>query len=315
MTVRAHVGRVLNMQRFSTEDGPGIRTTVFLQGCALRCKWCQNPESWELKPHLVWYADRCIGARHCIEACPENALTLTERGMRIDRNACTGCGECSRVCPANALEILGKEMAVDEVIDAVVRDRPFYDESGGGVTLSGGDPAAQAAFSTTLMEGLREKAIHTAIDTAGYATRETFAELVGLSDLVLFDLKQMDTELHQEYTGVGLDRIIENAKWLGAQRKTVWIRTAIIPGYTDQEANISAVASFIRERMPNVERWDLLCYNNLSVSKWHRLDMRYELEDVPLVSAEKIEKLAEIATGSGVQVIWSGVVQEIAQGT
>jgi pyruvate formate lyase activating enzyme len=315
MTVQDHVGRVLNIQRFSTEDGPGIRTTVFLQGCALRCKWCQNPESWELKPQLVWYADRCIGTRHCIEVCPQNALTLAERGMRIDRNACTGCGECSRACPANALEMLGKESAVDEVIDRVVRDKPFYDQSGGGVTLSGGDPFAQACFSKMLMQRLREQAIHTALDTAGYASPETFAELVGLSDLVLFDLKQMDPELHRKYTGVGLDRIIENATWLGGQRTSVWIRTAIIPGYTDQKANVSSVASFIREHMPNVERWDLLCYNNLSVSKWQRLDMQYELDDVPLVSAETIEKLAELATASGVQVIWSGVVQQAAKDT
>ncbi len=315
MTVHGHVGRVLNIQRFSTEDGSGIRTTVFLQGCPLRCKWCQNPESWELKPHLVWYADRCIGARHCIEVCPENALTLTERGMRIDRNACTGCGECSQVCPAKALEILGKQMAVDDVIDVVVRDRPFYDQSGGGVTLSGGDPLAQAGFSKMLMQRLRDRAIHVALDTAGHATHETFAELVGSSDLVLFDLKQMDPALHRKHTGVALDRIIENAIWLGAQRTSVWVRTAIIPGYTDQEANIGAVASFIRERMPNVERWDLLCYNNLSVAKWQRLDMRYELGDVPLVSPEKIEKLAGIATASGVQVIWSGVVKETSHRT
>jgi len=315
MTAQDDVGRVLNIQRFSTDDGPGIRTTVFLQGCALRCKWCQNPESWELRPRLVWYADRCIGARHCIEVCPEKSLTLTEYGMRIDRNACTGCGECSRACPAKALEILGEEMTVDEVVDLVVRDRPFYDDSGGGVTLSGGDPFAQIGFSKMLMERLRESAVHTAIDTAGYTTPGNFAELVGLSDLVLFDLKQMDPELHRQYTAVGLDRIIENATWLGGQPKTAWIRTAVIPDFTDQEANISAVASFIREHMPNVERWDLLCYNNLSVSKWQRLDIPYELDGVPLVSEQKIAKLAELAKASGVQVTWSGVVKEASQGT
>jgi len=304
------IGRVLNIQRFSTEDGPGIRTTVFLQGCPLRCKWCQNPESWESQPQLVWYSDRCIGARDCLDACPENALSLTEEGMLVDRDACTGCGRCSEVCPAKALEILGEEMSVDEVIDQVLRDQPFYERSGGGVTLSGGDPLFQHGFSQALLQRLRESGIHTAIDTSGHAGQETFAQLVGLSDLVLFDLKCMDPELHREYTGAGLDKIVSNAKWLGAQEVEVWVRTAIIPGYVDQESDVEAIASFIKEHIPNAERWDLLCYNNLCVSKWQRLDMCFELEDVPLVAEGKIKKLAEIATASGVSVTWSGVVQK-----
>ena len=310
MTVGDEIGRVLNIQRFSTEDGPGIRTTVFLQGCALRCKWCQNPESWQLKPQLVWYADRCIGARHCLDACPEHALNLTEEGMRIDRNACTGCGECCRVCPTNALEILGIEMSVSDVVHQVWRDQPFYEQSHGGVTLSGGDPLFQPQFSTALLQRLRERGIHTAIDTAGHGRQETFAQLVSLSDLVLFDLKQMDSQLHQQYTGVGTDKILDNARWLGTQAKKVWIRTAIIPGHVDQDAAVSAIASFIEKYMPNVERWDLLCYNNLSVSKWQRLDMPYALEHLPSVSRDTIVRLAELAKASGVHVTWSGVVQE-----
>ena len=311
MTAQGDVGKVLNIQRFSTEDGPGIRTTVFLQGCALRCKWCQNPESWQLKPQLVWYADRCIGARHCIDACPESALNLTENGVRIDRNACTGCGECSQACPANALEVLGKEMSVDAVIDQVSRDEPFYEQSKGGVTLSGGDPLFQPWFSKELLQRLQGQGVHTALDTAGHAKRETFAELVSFSDLVLLDLKLMDPESHRRCTGVAVDNIIDNAMWLGTQDKKVWIRTAIIPGHVDQEVDVIAIASFIGKYMPNVERWDLLCYNNLCVSKWKRLDMHFHLEDLPLVSEEKITKLAEIANrASGVHVTWSGVVQK-----
>lgn len=305
------MGRVLNIQRFSTEDGPGIRTTVFLQGCFLRCKWCQNPESWDRKPHLVWYSDRCIAAQNCLPACPKNALALKKDGIKIDRCACNGCGECALVCPAKALEILGKEMSFEEVLEQLIRDLPFYEESDGGVTLSGGDPLFQPEFSQAILQKLQEKKIHTAIDTAGYSSKETFSKLVNLSDLILFDLKQMDQTLHKEQTEISLERIIQNAKWLGKQKKKVWIRTPIIATYTDQEENILAMVSFIKEHLFNVvERWDLLTYNNLSVSKWKRLDLDYELKDLLLISREKIDRLAEIAKRSDVPVTWSGVLKK-----
>jgi pyruvate formate lyase activating enzyme len=310
MTANSLKGRVLNIQRFSTEDGPGIRTTIFLQGCPLRCTWCQNPESWELRPQLVWYGERCIAARHCLTACPEKALALTQDGMVIDRAKCTGCGACEETCPAKALEILGREMSISEVLDQVLRDRTFYEESNGGVTLSGGDPVFQPQFSLGILQELKDANIHTAIDTTGYVAKESFAKLVELSDLVLFDLKQMNEELHHELTGVDLARILSNAEWLGTQKKRLWVRTPIIPTLTDQPENIRSIASFIKDFLANAERWDLLCYNNLSISKWDRLDMHYELEDLPLVSEERIKELADIAKASGVEVTWSGVVQE-----
>ena len=304
-------GQVLNIQRFSTEDGPGIRTTVFLQGCALRCKWCQNPESWYLKPQLVWYSDRCIAVKDCINACLEHALELTERGMLIDRNKCTSCGMCLSACPTKALEILGSEMSVDEVVSQVVRDKTFYNDSQGGVTLSGGDPLYQSKFSLSILERLVQERIHTAIDTTGYSKKEIFEEMVKLSDLVLLDFKQLNPKLHYDYTNVDLDVILENAKWLGKQNKKVWIRTPIIPTYTDQEENIQAIAKFIKTYMLQVvERWDLLTYNNMCISKWKRLDFCFELEDLPLVTKEKIELLADIAKCSGVPVTWTGVLKK-----
>ena len=304
-------GRVLNIQRFSTEDGPGIRTTIFLQGCALRCKWCQNPESWYLKPQLVWYNDRCIAAKDCLLSCPENALNLTNEGMIIDREKCTGCGKCVVACPTKSFEVMGEELSVEAVIKQALRDEPFYDKSEGGVTISGGDPLFQQKFSLEILKSLKQKGIHTAIDTTGFSKLEEFKQLVDSSDLVLLDLKQMNPSLHKDFTNVDLKVILTNAKWLGEQKKKVWIRTPIIPEYTDQEANIIEIAKFIKKNMSDVvERWDLLTYNNLCVSKWERLDFCYELEQLPLVTTEKIQKLAKLAKESGVPVTWTGVLQK-----
>ncbi|MFX1566654.1 MAG: glycyl-radical enzyme activating protein, partial [Promethearchaeota archaeon] len=291
-------GRVLNIQRFSTEDGPGIRTTVFLMGCALKCQWCQNPETWTVTPQLVWYQDRCIGIQHCLSACPNNALSLTADGMKITRNLCDGCGACIPVCPTKALELLGSERTVEDVVAEVLRDKPFYEESSGGVTLSGGDPLFQHQFAHKLLLRFSKEGLHRALDTAGYASQEIFQKITKESDLVLLDLKQMNPDLHKKYTGVPLEPILANAKWLGEQEKPVWIRTPIIPGLTDSPNNIAAIAAFIRLHLPNVERWDLLGFNKLCKAKWHRLDRAFPCEDTQLVSEKQITALVETAKNS-----------------
>lgn len=306
-------GMVFHVQRFSTEDGPGIRTTVFLKGCALRCKWCQNPESWILAPQIVWYADRCIGAQHCLSTCPKEALTLTKEGMQIDRRICDGCGACAPVCPAKAIEVLGTERSVGDVASEVIRDQPFYEESGGGVTLSGGDPLFQFQFSQSLLTRFKKDGLHTALDTAGFGKLQRFQGLVKLADLVLLDLKLLDLVQHEAYTGVPVKSILQNAKWLGSQRKSVWVRTPIIPGFTDDQQNIASIASFIRDLLPNVERWDFLGFNNLCIAKWQRLDMPFACAETPLISERQMAQLVETARASGVsQITWSGVTQEAA---
>lgn len=310
-TDTSQMGWILNIQRFSTEDGPGIRTTVFLMGCALKCHWCQNPETWTLTPQLVWYQDRCIGAQHCLSACPNDALSLSASGMRIARQACDGCGSCIPVCPSKALELLGTKTTVQEVVAEVLRDKPFYDESGGGVTLSGGDPLFQHQFSHKLLQRFSKNQLHTAVDTAGFAPQEVFQRIIQESDLVLFDLKLMEADQHFEYTGVSLEPILNNAKWLGGRDKPVWIRTPIIPGYTDSPKNIAAIAAFIRLHLPNAERWDLLGFNRLCIAKWKRLDRTSPCEDSPLVSEKQLTTLIEIAKESQIeQIMWSGITQE-----
>ncbi len=306
-----YTGIILNIQRFSTDDGPGIRTTVFLMGCDLSCHWCQNPETWSLTPQVVWYQDRCIGACHCISVCPKKALSLTPEGLQIDRQQCNSCGECIPVCPSKAIDLLGTPRSVDEVFSEVMRDKPFYDESGGGVTLSGGDPLFQHHFTHRLLQRLKKARIHTALDTAGYSSAPIFKKVVQLSDLTLFDLKIMDPDQHKDCTGGSLDPILENAKWLGGEVNTVWIRTPIIPNLTDSSANITAIAAFIRLYMPNVEQWDLLGFNKLCNPKWQRLNRPFRCANTPLVSEKHMMHLLEIAKESQVEKItWSGVTQE-----
>ncbi len=247
-------GVVFNVQRYSTEDGPGIRTTVFLKGCPMRCPWCHNPEGLDRRPQLVWYEVRCIGARDCLRVCPRHALTLTPEGMVIDREACDACGLCEEACPAAALEVIGRVRRVEEVVEEVLRDSVFYEKSGGGVTLSGGEPALQAEFSRALMESLKAEGIHLALDTCGGVTWKKLEPLVRLADLVLYDLKVMDPGAHLQYTGIPLDLVLENARRVAGTGKPMWVRTPVIPGYTDVEENIRRIARFIRDELPTVER-------------------------------------------------------------
>lgn len=298
---------VFNVQRYSTEDGPGIRTTVFLKGCPMRCPWCHNPEGLSPRPELVWYEVRCIAARDCLGACPRRALTLTPEGMVIDRDACDVCGLCEEACPAGALEVIGRERTVEEVAEEALRDRVFYEKSGGGVTLSGGEPALQWEFSLSLMRVLGGEGVHLALDTCGGVSWERLEPLVREADLVLFDLKLMDEEKHRRFTGVSLSTVLGNARKTAEMGKAMWIRTPIIPGYTDDEENIRAIAGFIRENLPVVERYDLLAFNNTCEAKYRRLDLIFPLAGQGLVESERMDRLAEAAREEGVeQARWSG---------
>ena len=306
---RTLTGITFNVQRFSTEDGPGIRTTAFFKGCPLRCAWCHNPEGLSPRPELMWYDVRCIAARDCLSACPEDALELTPQGMQIDRAKCTACGACAEACPAGALEVIGRQWTPEELFSEVDKDAVFYETSGGGVTFSGGEPMAQADFVLALARLCHEAGIHVALDTCGVAAWERYERMLPLVNLVLCDLKVFDADRHRASTGVDNRSILENVRRIAAAGKPLWIRTPVIPGYTSGADNIAALGDFIAAELPTVERWDLLAYTNLGQPKYHRLDRPYALEGVPLLTHAEMETLHAIAVQRVPVAVWSGATK------
>jgi pyruvate formate lyase activating enzyme len=302
-------GVTFNVQRFSTEDGPGIRTTVFLKGCPLHCAWCHNPEGISPRPELMWYQTRCIGVRDCLGACTLKALDLTPQGMRVDRERCDACGACTQACPAGALEVIGREWTPEALLAEIRKDAIFYETSGGGVTLSGGEPLVQAGFVHRLGRLVRDAGFHLALDTCGAVAWERYAALLPCVDLVLYDIKLFDPDHHQTSTGVHNATILNNARRFAASGVAMWIRTQVIPGYTADAANIAAIGDFIATELPTVERWDLLAYSNLGQPKYHRLDRPYALEGAPMLGQDEMAALYAIATHRVPVAAWSGATR------
>lgn len=306
-------GLITNIQRCSTEDGPGIRTSVFLKGCPLHCIWCHNIETIDPKPRLIWHSRKCIADQACVKSCPEEALTLTSDGMKIDLEKCSLCEICEDVCPSGALEIMGKEWASNELVEELLRDRVFFETSNGGVTITGGEPLFQHEFATEIASGLKLNNIHVALDTSGYSNEHVWRSILQHIDLLLLDLKVMDGDLHMKYTGVPLERILENAKIASKLGIPVWIRTPIIPDHTDSQENIRAISSFIMEYLPTVERYDLLAFNKMCTEKYTLFGLEYPLKGHDLIEKEKMKRLADVARDEGVSnVTWSGMTKRDA---
>jgi pyruvate formate lyase activating enzyme len=307
------------IQRMSTEDGPGIRTTVFLKGCPLRCNWCQNPEGLSPSPEVWWTGSRCIGCRTCLSVCGHAALSLDGGGISIRKEVCQGCGECAEACPSTALETLGRRWSAEDLIRETITDQAYFERSGGGVTASGGEPTMQAGFAAAFLDGCRERGIHTALDTCGQCSQEALDRILPHVDLLLFDLKEMDAERHGSLTGVSNRRILENLRHVGLRMRAgqapreLWIRTPIIPGATARKENLSSIGRYLSHELQGlVSRWDLCAFNNLCRDKYARLGMVWALENEGLMSEEDMESLAEAARNSGVSpgiVKWSGLTR------
>ena len=288
-------GVIFNIQRYSIHDGPGIRTTVFLKGCPLRCFWCQNPESQALKPEAFLDKGRCTGCGKCIAVCPTGATHLSEGSSAIERNACTGCGKCVEICPNEARRLVGRNVTVDEVIRHVLRDVKFYENSGGGVTLSGGEPTAQPDFALSILKKCKEAGLHTVLDTCGFGSWTILKKLLDHTDLVLFDIKHMDPRKHQEATGKDNRLILGNAKRI-VDHKPVRIRVPLIPGFNDAPEEVRAIVAFVKKEFNSVPI-DLLPYNRLGESKYDLLERDYS----PLQSQEesRIRTLESLLNSEG----------------
>lgn len=265
-------GTIFNIQHYSIHDGPGIRTNVFLKGCPLRCLWCSNPESQNKAPQLMFRADRCTACGACVMVCPVNAISFNDSTIRNDRAICTGCGACVDVCPNEAREIIGDSKTAGEVFDEVAQDVLFYAEDG-GVTLTGGEVLAQPEFSSAILQLCKMSNIHTAVETCGFADWDVLADLLQHTDLVLYDLKEMDPELHQKYTGVRNDQILDNLKRINDQMDCeIWVRVPLIPGYNDDKENLLATATFVKENLPKCTQIHLLPFHRLGEGKYEQLE-------------------------------------------
>jgi pyruvate formate lyase activating enzyme len=264
-------GIVFQYKRYSIHDGPGIRTTVFLKGCPLSCSWCHNPESISPLPQLILLSNRCSGCGECASVCPSGAVDNRKPG-KTDRSVCVLCGECVRTCPAGAREIAGRRVDAGEVISMVERDLPFYEESGGGVTFSGGEPLMQPEFLAELLEGCRERGISTAVDTSCHATDSVFMRIAGLADLMICDIKLAGNRQMLDYTGVEAGRILENIRSLAEAGSDYILRMPVIPGVTDAPDNLRGVADFISS-LPGKPVLELLPYHSAYREKYRRLGL------------------------------------------
>lgn len=308
-------GRLYDIQGFSVQDGPGIRTTAFLKGCPLRCPWCHSPESQQFGKQLSWFSMRCIGTEackeRCIKACEKGALEygpVTEslktkekiQLVHVKRDLCDNCGKCAEACYSGALELTGKDYTVDELVNRLLQDKAFYETSGGGVTISGGECLSQSEFTLEVLKRLKAEGIHTAVDTTGFAKWEVVESVLPYTDLFLYDIKHMDSEKHKKTVGVPNEPILSNAEKIAAAGGKLQVRIPVIPLFNDDEENIRKTAAFLQDLGDAVEVVQLLPYHNLGTMKYLRISDDPVPEATP-PSEEFMEKLKGIVEEYGVK--------------
>jgi pyruvate formate lyase activating enzyme len=292
-------GTIFDIKHFAVHDGPGIRTTVFLKGCPLSCLWCHNPESISPSLQLLFTPRKCIGCNHCFEACPEGVHRKVNDMHVIDREKCRTRGDCVDGCYAGALEMAGYEATVDDAMEEVLRDRTFYANSGGGVTLSGGEPLAQHEFSAGLLRAAKDQGLHTALDTSGHAPWPRLEKTLRHTDLVLYDLKHMDPERHAELTGVSNELIHENLRRLDRLGTSTWIRIPLIPGLNDDDANLKATGELLSQ-FENIELVEILRYHRFAETKYASAGMEYTLKGLEPPTEAEAESSRHILLDQGV---------------
>lgn len=294
---KSKYGNVFNIQQYSIHDGPGIRTLVFLKGCPLHCQWCSNPESQKPQAELAYNSNKCLGTNkciRCIEVCTTGAITTgPDNKIAIDRDLCTNCMNCVDICPSKALNVYGNMMSIDEVLKRVEKDSVFYTRSGGGISLSGGEPLFQPEFAIGLLKEAKRRRLDTAMETCGYTNWENLDAACQYLNLLIFDIKSMNSEKHKEYTGVPNELILENFQKVCEKYPNLskLVRTPIIPGFNDTEEDVKAVIEFLKDK-PNV-KYELLPYHRLGTPKYEYIDKEYPLGEAKL-DEEKMKELNKL---------------------
>ena len=296
---------VLKISRMTTHNGPGLRSLVMFKGCPLRCMWCSTPESQKFQPEISLEIKRCIKCDRCITACPLNAISRMEDGISINRIVCNNCGECTRVCIPEAIKLLGQEMTVEEIVGEIEKDRVFYNHSGGGLTISGGEPLLQLGFTMELLKACAQGHISVGADTCGHVPWADVEQVLPYVDFFLWDIKHMDPEKHLELTGVSNDLILSNIQAVSDRGGTIYIRIPVIPGYNDSEENIRATCKFASSRLSVVEV-DLLPVHHLGRARYENLGRSYPLDHVSLISDESMQDMKRLVESYGLRCCIGG---------
>lgn len=298
---RTKKGIIFNIQKYSVNDGPGIRTTVFFKGCPLRCKWCANPESQNVQMEIFHDNKKCLQCKHCETICPAHAIAFNAGKIHIDTKQCTNCLKCVHECPARALEAQGESKTVEEVIRVVLEDKVFYEE-GGGMTLSGGEMMSQPDFALQLLLAAKEEGIHTCVETTGFVSEETFRKLLPHIDYVLFDMKHWDSEKHKWGTGVGNELILSNMKTARDMHKEILPRIPVIPGFNDSLEDAEQFSNLFHSL--SIDTCQLLPFHQFGENKYHLLNRPYEYENVPSLHREDLEEYCMVFQRCGIHAFF-----------
>jgi pyruvate formate lyase activating enzyme len=309
-------GIVFDIYRGTMHDGPGLRTTVFLKGCPLKCLWCHNPEGINRSPEIKWVKGKCIGCRNCVKACPNSARIALADRISVNEKLCNNCIKCVKACPSKALQMSGETWTVDALVKEVLKDRSFFESFGGGVTISGGEPTVQYEFVEAFLMECKRRNISTALDTCGMAHKRVYESLLKYTDYLLYDIKEIDSDRHKKFTGAYNEKILENLIFIRdyiIKHKTtkLWIRTPLIPGATATNENIKGIGGFISKELYDVvEKWELCAFNNLCKDKYNQLGLSWVYEQSSLMEKNFTDTLLETAQKSGVNpeiIVFSGI--------